>query len=65
MARSTFFPQTPDQFVAELLKRAPEPRISPSTSRDESMFDAGRRALALEMQEFLRLTQKAREDVPR
>lgn len=65
MARPSFFPTTPDQFIAELERRAPEPRPSSSQSLSEVMWDAGRRSLVLEMRDFLALTQKARSDVPR
>lgn len=65
MARPSFFPSTPDQFISELERRAPEPRPSPADCIERVMFDAGRRALALEMRDFLASTQKEPPSVHR
>lgn len=61
MARPTFFPQTPEGIVAELERRAPEVRVHPGMTEAQIMFDAGRRALALEMRDFRDQLQKARD----
>lgn len=61
----SLFPATPDQFIAELERRAPERVAQPAMSRDQTMYDAGRRSLAVEMRDFLAKTRKASStDVP-
>lgn len=63
MAR--LFPRTPDEFIAELERRAPEPRNGPDRSHDQIMYDAGRRALVLEMRDFYTATFNREPDVRR
>ncbi|MFN3582788.1 hypothetical protein [Phenylobacterium sp.] len=63
MAR--LFPRTPDEFIAELERRAPEPRHGPDRSIEQIMFDSGRRALALEMRDFFTASFNRAPDVRR
>jgi hypothetical protein len=58
MARPKFFPTNPEQFLAELERRAPEPRFGPDMTEQQMRHDAGRRSLVLEMRDFLAFTQK-------
>ncbi|MFN3573636.1 MAG: hypothetical protein ACK4TR_08925 [Phenylobacterium sp.] len=61
MAR--LFPRTPDEFIAELERRAPEPRFGPDQTERQVMFDAGRRAVVREMRDFFIATFNRNPDV--
>lgn len=55
---SRVFPRTPEQFLEELERRAPEPRPGPEQSIEQIMFEAGRRSIAREMRDLYHLTRK-------
>ena len=58
------FPSSPAEFLAELERRAPEPRPGPDQSDRQIMFEAGRRALALEMRDMFNQSLKSKSGVP-